>query len=315
MANRNIVIFIVFVVGVIVFVVGVIILKEYPNSEVAQIITAIGVMASILSFFLPGVKSLIGKPKSSKPTLTPQLSPAPSGTRTSSRPSPQLPTKAKNPLFTVVLILISVFVLSIIVGLLEPQTTSSGGVFVSFPTATVPVPAPMPISAMAWSPSGKYIAFGGADDTVQVWDAATRQKIYTYTGCKYGVRTVAWSPDSQRIACAGGSGTVQVWDATTGSHVITYTGHKNTVNAIAWSPSGLRIASGSGDYYFQPRDTTVQVWDVVDGATVYTYHGHFTPVQAVAWSPDGTRIASGEATDTVQVWDAFSGKFLFKLPR
>ena len=177
--------------------------------------------------------------------------------------------------------------------------------------ASTPSPTPLPVGTtlytyrghssgvgvVAWSPDGKRIASGSADNTVQVWNATDGGNVFTYPGHTDSVPSVAWSPDGKRIASGGADVTVQVWDATTGGHVYTYGGHANAVEAVAWSPDGKRIASG-GD------DKTVQVWDATSGGHVYTYRGHSDWVTAVAWSPDGKRIASGGIDHTVQVWQA-----------
>jgi WD40 repeat protein len=50
---------------------------------------------------------------------------------------------------------------------------------------------------------------------------------------------------------------------------------------------------------------------LLPGTTLLIYTGHSYYIWSVAWSPDGKRIASGSWDQTVQVWDAMSGKSVF----
>ncbi len=152
------------------------------------------------------------------------------------------------------------------------------------------------VTSVAWSPDGKRFASAGYDKTVQVWDAATGQKLLTYRDHAGRVNAVAWSPDNLRIASASDDRTVQIWDAAGGKHLFTYGGHASPVYALAWSPDGMRIASAGAD-------KTVQVWEANTGRVIFIHHGHTREVSAVTWSPDGRRIASGSYDKTVQVWE------------
>lgn len=152
------------------------------------------------------------------------------------------------------------------------------------------------ITAVAWSPNGRFLASASYDKTVQLWDAATGHHLLTYKGHYQRVNALAWSPDSKRIASASDDQTVQIWEPTTGNLFFSYYGHNEQVHAVAWSPDGQRIASGG-------EDRAVHIWHADMHVLLNTYRNHQDRVQALAWSPDGKRIASAGKDRKVQIWD------------
>lgn len=152
------------------------------------------------------------------------------------------------------------------------------------------------VTTVAWSPDGTRIASGSWDDTVQVWQATSGQRLVTYNASGV-VDTLAWSPDGRQIASAGTN--VAIWDAQTGKTLrIDATESVNRVLSLAWSPDGKYLAAAGGD-------GNVYIWNASTAATVFSYQNWY--VDAVAWSPDSTRLASAWSADSqhsdVQIWD------------
>ncbi len=112
------------------------------------------------------------------------------------------------------------------------------------------------VYSVSWSPDGRYIASGGYDTTVQVWEVATGKSVSTCTGHNKGVHSVSWSPDGNYIASGGYDKTVHVREVAEDIGSSHYTGHKEGVRSVSWSPDGRYIASGSEDH-------TVQIWKVL----------------------------------------------------
>src|SRR2546428_716984 len=157
---------------------------------------------------------------------------------------------------------------------------------------------------IAWSPDGKKIASAGADKTVHIWNATSKNPTFIYRNHAKPVSAVAWSPDGSRIVSGSCDTTVQVWNVQTGRKLSTCRGYSREVSTVAWSPDGKYIASGSWD-------TMIQVRQAESGSRLLTYQGHSSKVNAVAWSPNGKRIASASDDRTVQIWDTTTGEIIF----
>jgi len=161
---------------------------------------------------------------------------------------------------------------------------------------------------VAFSADGRYLATGGANATVRLWDTSTHgrgQPLASFTGSSANVNAIAFSPDSRLLATAGADGAIRLWDTSIrgiSGTTQTLSGTAANVNAIAFSPNSRLLASVSDD-------GTAWLWDTSDinlfpNAPVARLVGHESIANAVTFSPDGLRLATGADDDTVRLWDA-----------
>ena len=104
-----------------------------------------------------------------------------------------------------------------------------------------------PVNAVAWSPNGIYLASGGDDRMVHVWDIRTNKLIGTYKNHLASISALAWSPDNTRLVSGSLSPNVNVWDILSGQDIATYHAHVGDILTVAWSPDGRAILSGGSD--------------------------------------------------------------------
>ena len=66
---------------------------------------------------------------------------------------------------------------------------------------------------VAFSPDGTRLAAGCRDNTVRLFDVASRQQVAELRGHTDYVHAVAWSPDGTRLVSGSGDFTVRIWDS------------------------------------------------------------------------------------------------------
>ncbi len=107
---------------------------------------------------------------------------------------------------------------------------------------------------MAFSPDGSIFANIGRDG-VQLWDAATGERLNIFKEPNSVVNSLSFSPDGKTLAGGGSDTTVRLWDVSTGSEKKVRTGHKHWIYRVAFSPDGQTLASAG-------VDGTVLLWDI-----------------------------------------------------
>lgn len=170
------------------------------------------------------------------------------------------------------------------------------------------------INALAWSPDGSKIVSASNDHTVQVWDAHTGQRLYTYQDptSRGEFTAVAWSPDGKRIVSGDENGHVQVWDALTGKNPLSYSGHiGDPITSLSWSPDSQYIVSSgyrgiAHVWNAQTGETSLLLSS--SGSTNSAIGKQNDPIYAAEWSPRDPWLIALASHDTIQVCNAITGE-------
>jgi len=143
------------------------------------------------------------------------------------------------------------------------------------------------VTAVAFSPDGKFVASGSRDNTVCLWDVESGAAVRTLTGHTGRVSSVAFSPDKKLLASGSRDNTARLWEVATGTAVRTLTGPKGGVTSVAFAPGGRALAGGS-------EDNSVWVWDVHTGTTLHT-------LAHLSWEPSHGMFAIGWRTKAISL--------------
>ena len=152
------------------------------------------------------------------------------------------------------------------------------------------------VYTVAFSPNGQFLASGGDDNAVTLWDIAEQREREVFIEHGDSVMSVAFSPDGQLLASASLDGFVRLWDVSSELKRTSLT-HKGWVKSVAFSPDGETLASGGGD-----QEGSIILWDVSGSHRITTFPGHGSIVESVAFSSDGL-LASAGRDKTVKLWD------------
>lgn len=153
-----------------------------------------------------------------------------------------------------------------------------------------------PVSALAASRDGTWLASADRDGTVRIWDVGTGRLRHTLNGHSGRVALLAAAPDGSWLASGGaGDGTVRIWNTADGTARHELTGPGAWISAMVVGPDGRWLAVGAGD-------GSLRLWDPASGACAASTQAHAGWVSALAVEPGGSWLASGGGDGTVRLW-------------
>jgi hypothetical protein len=161
------------------------------------------------------------------------------------------------------------------------------------------------VYSVAFSPDGRWLASGGEDGTVRVYDVASGELRWKPREHREAVYSVAFSRDGELLASGGYDRVVNLWNARTGRRQNNLTG-AGRVTSVAFSPIEMLLAIGD-------LNDAVTLWKF-DRNDSSELEGHTSSVETVAFSPDGKLLASGGLDKLVRVWDVAARRHAWPQP-
>jgi WD40 repeat protein len=158
-------------------------------------------------------------------------------------------------------------------------------------TPSLPLPS-MPVEC-AFSPDGKRLLMGCADQVVRTFDTSTGQML-TQADQGMFVCALAYSRDGQRMATGCGDGTARVWDAHTGKPISLPMASAAAVVSVAFSADGNRLAVCSAD-------GKARLWDAASGEPLLPSFDVSNVLSAV-FTSDGKTLITASA-ERILSWD------------
>eukprot|EP01060_Flectonema_neradi_P003489 TRINITY_DN12250_c0_g1_i2.p1 TRINITY_DN12250_c0_g1~~TRINITY_DN12250_c0_g1_i2.p1 ORF type:complete len:367 (+),score=49.49 TRINITY_DN12250_c0_g1_i2:37-1101(+) len=165
------------------------------------------------------------------------------------------------------------------------------------------------ILTMRFNPNGNYLASGGHDQELFVWNVyGNCQNLYRLKGHEKAVTELVWNESGTKLMSASADKTVAIWDTEKQVRLKKIKASREVVNCLSTSTKGDPLLAAGGD------DATTRLWDTrAPKNSVQKYEGVF-PVTGVAISHNNDQIFTADTSGIISVWESRKEDILFTLP-
>lgn len=157
------------------------------------------------------------------------------------------------------------------------------------------------ILALAVSSDGRYLASGGLDRAIHLWDTRTRQHLQAFNGHRGAVTGLAFRQGTQQLMSSSSDRTVKLWSVEDRSYIDTLHGHSSDVIAIDCLRQERILSAG--------RDRTLRLFKVPEESSL-VFRGHQAHIESCCFVTNG-EFMSGSDDGCVALWSTVKKKPVF----
>jgi len=170
------------------------------------------------------------------------------------------------------------------------------------------------ISALAFSPDGKYVVSGSEDATLKLWDPNSGAEIRTLRGHSNIVTAVAISVDGSKIASASLDHTLRVWNAASGECLTSFRGPAPAVYLLKISPDSSSLITAET----VAAGSILRMWDSKSGKQIRAIQRDGAAVSHIFFSGNTMLVAEelgeDDSTGALTTYNLQSGRLVQTRP-
>ncbi|XP_065369426.1 periodic tryptophan protein 2 homolog [Calliphora vicina] len=161
------------------------------------------------------------------------------------------------------------------------------------------------MSCVSYSPDGQYIATGGEDSKVKLWNTQSGFCFVTFSEHTSGVTGVQFSRSKKFLVSCSLDGTVRAFDIIRYRNFRTFTSPTPVqFSCVAMDFSDELVVAGGLDVF------ELYLWSVKLGTLLEVISGHEGPVSSIAFAPvaSSSTLVSGSWDKTIKIWNCLENK-------
>ncbi|XP_078369162.1 periodic tryptophan protein 2 homolog isoform X4 [Oculina patagonica] len=159
------------------------------------------------------------------------------------------------------------------------------------------------MNTLCYSQDGHYIATGGEDGKVKLWNVLSGFCFVTFSEHNSAVTSVVFTPNSQVVLSCSLDGTVRAFDLNRYRNFRTFASPQAVqFSCLSVDNSGEVVCAGSLDTF------EIFLWCMKTGRLTEVLTGHEGPLSELVFSPTQPLLISGSWDKTVRLWNMFDSK-------